>query len=125
MKTQSFLVFVKKLSGGRLKLWQAFWLVFAPTPIILYAIYSLFLFLLGQILGSDITFTQLKVVVVLYSTIAITLMILLGLWVWKCAFNTHNVLWGYLSRFVVTSYLIWYGLKVIIGWLILIKLMHL
>lgn len=124
MKAQNYVIFLKRLSSGRLKLWQAFWLVFVPIPIVLYAIYALFLFLLEHFTGSVITFTQLTAVAVLYSTIAIALLIVLGMGVWRCALNTPRVLWGYIARIAVTSYLIWYGIKVITGWLVLINLAH-
>lgn len=99
-----------------LPLWQVFWLIFVPAPVVLYGVYSLFFFFWNYLSQSFLTFAQLSAVTTFYSTGAMALMLLLGKLVWKCSFNTQRILWGYMARFAVASYLIWYGVKVSAGW---------
>lgn len=111
MKTQF------KVDGFHKKpLWQVFWLIFVPAPVALYGVYSIFLYFWNDFSKPVLTFAQLSAIATFYSTGVMVLMLLLGKLVWKSSFNTQRILWGYMARFAVVSYLIWYGIRVSAGW---------
>jgi len=45
-----------------------------------------------------------------------------GILVWRCSGNTRWRTWGFLARFAVVIYLLWYGHRVVIVWLFLAPL---
>jgi hypothetical protein len=101
---------------GQLPLWKAFWLVFIPVPIILYGIY--FAALWAWAILSPIT--PLQNVVGPFSLFAFLLMAAVGVAVWRCSSNSEHRAWRYLARLSVVAYLVWYGLRVLPVWRMLV-----
>lgn len=108
--------FFTRATTGQLPLWKAFWLVFIPVPIILYGIY--FAALWAWAILSPMT--PLQNVVGPFSLFALLLMAAVGVAVWRCSTNSERRVWRYLARLSVVAYLVWYGLRALPVWRMLI-----
>lgn len=101
--------------AGQAPLWKTFWLFFVPSLLVVYGLY------IGAVWGW-IRFMSLDHVVwfvLAASTFIFLVMSIPCSAVWRCAVNSQNRYWGYLARFVVAAYLLWYGLRVLSLWSVL------
>lgn len=101
--------------NGQLPLWRAFWLMFVPAPVVLYAI-DIGVLWACAMLASKL---DLKIVALSFSTLTFMVMAGAGTIVWRCSVNTARSLWTYLARLSVLAYLIWYGRRVLALWFVL------
>jgi len=111
--------FFQRLIKGSLSLWQAFWIVFVFSQVVLYALYALFLYIsifLEDQSKSLTTHSQLLAMVAAYTTAGMFLTALISRYVWKCTPNSEQVFFSSLARIVIASYLVLYGVKVMIVW---------
>jgi hypothetical protein len=106
--------FLHRAYAGQVPLWKAFWLFFIPAPLSLYGIYigalwvHLHLFKLARL---ELFAIASSLAMFLFMAVPCSA-------VWRCAANTQHRYWGYLAQFVVATYLIWYGMKVLSIWTI-------
>jgi hypothetical protein len=112
---KSISLFTRAITG-QLPLWKAFWLVFIPAPLILYGIYFGVLWAWAIL----IPMTPLQNVLGPFSLFAFLLMTAVGVAVWRCSINSERRVWRYLARLSVVAYLVWYGLRVLPVWRMLV-----
>lgn len=103
--------FARSAIRGQLPLWKAFWLLFVPTPFILYLLY-LGLLLLTPLASGRNPFVYALV----FSNLAFGLMGVIAVIVWRCSRNSTRVLWRYAALLAVLAYVLWYGRRVSLLW---------